>query len=205
MIKSNTNIKSLSIKVDVTEGGLYYLTEGFQKNLNLLLSKQSYYFAIYVNGNIDKAVSINIKLKSVNDHSPFPALYYFKESNIEFKLDSHSSISTNFNKKHNEFISTFEIEICGKDDHYCSFEVLLLQVESYYDLEDFNIEYKFVEKNKENKNKIVSIILFCSKIFILIALIVIFIRFIYRKCCKKNENPNLNDDINGNNANLLPP
>ena len=186
IIKSNTNIKLLSIKVDVTGGGLYYLTKGVGKNINILLSKQNYYFAIDVKDNKDKKVSININLKSVKDYPPFYLLDYFEESNKEFKLGAPFSKSTNFKQKDNEFISTVEIEFSDFEINYYSFEVLLLRVESNYDLEDFNIEFKFKEKNNENKdkNKIDSNTLHYLLITVGIFSIFSFICFIARFFCK---------------------
>ena len=204
IIKPNTNIKLLSIKVDVTGGGLYYLTNGVGKNINIILSKQSYYFAIDVKDNKDKKVSININLKSVKDYPLFYFLDYFKESNKEFKLDFPYSQTPYFEQKDNEFISTIEIEFSNFEINNYFFEVLLLRVESKYDLEDFNIEYKFIEKKNENKDKTDSNTLHYLQIAARIFFIFSLICYIARFCCKKKANSNMIADTSVNNENLLP-
>ena len=142
LIKSFDYVESFSIKVKVIGDNFYYLTKEVKKNIQLILSKKEYYFAI----NIDKTLKnvliyINIKYKSNNGYPNFNSIDYYKESKNEFESELGLSLGPEYDKHGNEYNSSTIL-----DFSFFNFDILLLKMVSEYNLDDFNIEYKYVDK-----------------------------------------------------------
>ena len=148
----------------------------------------------------NKSISVEIKYKSNQKYSAFHLIYYYIHPKYDFRFRDGLRLDETvlFSKNGNEFNTTFNIEPIKNYDIY------LLLIESEYDLDDFNIEYKLVEKKNEDN---ISNINKGLKIGLIVASVILFIGIIAsiaKYCNRKNENSNLIDNNINENANLLP-
>jgi len=200
LIKSYEYVKFCSIKVKVTGGNLYYLTEELKTNIALLLAKHDYYFAIENDNNIMGIFSINITFKLNEDYSPLSSIYCYIESKSEFKLGAASYKYISFHKNGDEFSGTVEFDFTNR---YDKFDILLLKVVSRQNLGDFNIAYNFgYRKNSEKNgsNKTLIYVLIPISVLGVIALVTTVARY----NCEKKANSNLIEGNIETNETLLP-
>ena len=204
LIKSYKYVEFFSIKVNAIEDNYFNLTKEVKKNIAIILSKKEYYFQInydyYDYRKSNKSISVEIKYKSNQKYSAFHLIYYYIHPKYDFRFRDGLRLDETvlFSKNGNEFNTTFNIEPI-KD-----YDIYLLLIESEYDLDDFNIEYKLVEKKNEdnisNINKGLKIGLIVASVILFIAIIASIAKY----CNRKNENSNLIDNNINENANLLP-
>ena len=93
------------------------------------------------------------------------------------------------------------------DFSFFNFDVLLLKIESIYNLDDFNIEYKYVDKvNKENNVPTEKKSNAWVYIVIAICALVAFVSAVtsVKHCRKTKIDSNLIEDNTNENINLLP-
>ena len=207
LIKSYKYVEFFSIKVNAIEDNYFNLTKEVKKNIAIILSKKEYYFQInydyYDYRKSNKSISVEIKYKSKSNqkYSAFYTIFYYlhPKDNFRFREGLRLDVSILFSQNGNEFNSTFNIEPM-KD-----YDIYLLLIESEYNLDDFNIEYKLVETKKIEEKK--SGISKGLKIGLIVACVIFFIGIIAsiaRYCSRKNANSNLIDNNINENANLLP-
>ena len=198
LIKSYNYVKAFSIKVNVIADRFYYLTQNVNRNIEHLLSNKHYYFAIKFDGNSDKnRIYINIKYTSKVKKEPFRYIYYYQESKTEFKFDFQHSTPIFFDQNGNEFNSTVNF------DFYYEFDILLLNISSKFNLDNFNVEYKLVERinnASKGKNNTLMHILIPLGIFAFCGLVA----YIIRNYRKNKANSNLIPDNIDIKANLIP-
>ena len=205
LIESYKYVELFSIKVNVIEDNYFYLAKEVKKNIAIILSKKEYYFQInydyYDYRKSNKSISVEIKYKSNQKYSAFHLIYYYIHPKYDFRFRDGLRLDETvlFSKNGNEFNTTFNIEPI-KD-----YDIYLLLIESEYNLDDFNIEYKLVETKKIEEKK--SGISKGLKIGLIVACVIFFIGIIAsiaRYCSRKNANSNLIDNNINENANLLP-
>ena len=206
LIKPNNNAEYFSIKVNVIGDNFYYLNKEVKKNIKFLLPKKEYYFAI----NIDKTLSnvliyIYIKYK-INSEFYIYSIDYYRESNNEFQLKYGQSLSPKYDHNGNEYNSTVKLDYTSQFNPYMNFDVLLLKIVigSNDNYDDFNIEYKYVDKKYDNvpteKNN-TWVYIVCS---IGAVLAIVSIGTSAKFGCKKKSNSNLIEDNIDADANLMP-
>ena len=198
LIKSYNYIELFSIKVNVIVDRFYYLTENVNRNIEHFLANKDYYFAIKFNGNSNKYnIYINIKYTSKEKIEPFLTMYYYLESNTEFKFPFRFDDNIFFSQKGNEFYST--VNFAFNDN----FDILLLQIPSKYNLDNFNIDYKLEDKiNSITNGKNNTLLYILLPLGIIVFLCLLF--GIIRSFCIKNKNSNLINDTIDIKANLMP-
>ena len=152
LIKPNNNAEYFSIKVNVIGDNFYYLNKEVKKNIKFLLPRKEYYFAI----NIDKTLSnvliyIYIKYK-INSEFYIYSIDYYRESNNEFQLKYGQSLSPKYDHNGNEYNSTVKLDYISQCNPDMKFDVLLLKIVIVSDdnYDDFNIEYKYIDKKYDN-------------------------------------------------------
>ena len=205
LIKSYAYLDILSIKVKVIGDNFYYLTKEVKTTIELLISKKDYYFA----NNCDKTlpnviVSINIKYKPTKDLYFLPQIYYSTESKSEFKLEYDRPKYPSWRRNGNEYNSTIEFDFTTQFDRYINFDILLLKIVTSDNLNDFRIEYKYVDKvyYTPTENKSNTWIYIVCPIGAVLAIVTIATSAKFG--CKKNSNSNLIEDNIDADANLMP-
>ena len=204
LIKFRNYNDYFSIKVKVIEANLYYLNKEVNKNIQLLLAKKEYYFAI----NIDRTLSnvliyINIKYKSNIYHSFIDLIDYYTESKYKFKL-SGLPLRLDYNRNGNEYNATSELDFTSQFYPHLNFDVLLLKIVSIYNFDDFNIEYKYVNKvnNTPTEKKSNTWVYIVCPIGAVLAIVSLGTSAKFG--CKKKSNSNLIEDNIDADANLMP-
>lgn len=146
IIKPKKDIELLSVRVDIIEANYLLLTEKVEQRINHVYSNNDYFFVIDVSQIINKKnVSVNIELQTDKDISPFNSIFYYKEFKANFDLKTQLNESINFTKKDKKLFANVESESANEKEIY-HFDVLLLNIISNVDLDDFRIKYEFFER-----------------------------------------------------------
>jgi len=205
LIKSFDYVESFSIKVKVIGDNFYYLTKEVKKNIQLILSKKEYYFAI----NIDKTLKnvliyIYTKYKLNKNYPYYNSIDYYTESKNGFELKNGFYLRSEYDKHGNEYNSSANLDFTSQTNPFYNFDILLLKMVSEYNLDDFNIEYKYVDKGNnvptEKKSNVWVYIVISIGAFLALVTVITSAKH----CRKKKIDLNLIEDNTNENINLLP-
>ena len=199
-IISETNIKSMSIKVNVEKSNKYYLTNEVKQNIRHIISNKDYYFIIDFSQNYDKKnISVNIEFISNSVHGPYNPIYYYMGTKEEFVLEGDNRDYVIYEKKDKKFSGIIEYEFNFDDINKKNLKFLVIKANFDYNLDNFNIKYEYFEKKTGVSKTLWYVLIPLTALVSLISLIIII-----RQCRKKNALSNVITYTSDNNSNLLP-
>jgi len=199
-IISETNIKSMSIKVNIEEANKYYLTKEVKENIGHIISNKDYFFIIDLSQNNDKKnISVNIEFISNSGYEPNYSIYYYMGTKEEYELEQENKNYVKFEKEDKKFSGTIKYEFNFDDINKKNLKFLLINANFESDLDDFKIQYEYLETKSGSSKILLYVLTPLAAVVALISLIIII-----RQCRKKNANSNAIADTSDSNANLLP-